>query len=202
MKKFLHWKHWQLFGMLVIVPLLVEAASLVLAFTADNPNAVLPYFFIVLELLICLCMAVFFGWFWALGVGLHARLSPTVKVNLTRFKIFLLIPVIYITFMSIFTLFFLQIGPGDGDRFQGFLYAIIPLHLFAMFCVFYCFYFIAKELKSVELQRSVTFGDFAGEFFLIWFYPIGIWIIQPRVNRLFEHEHEEHDLQYSGHAPS
>ena len=63
---------------------------------------------------------------------------------------------------------------------------IVPIHLFSMFCIFYCLYFNAKALKAVEWQRPVTFGDFAGEFFLLWFYPIGVWIIQPRVNKLFE----------------
>jgi hypothetical protein len=38
-------------------------------------------------------------------------------------------------------------------------------------------------VKTIELQREVTFSDFAGEFFLIWFYPVGIWIIQPKVNK-------------------
>jgi hypothetical protein len=35
-------------------------------------------------------------------------------------------------------------------------------------------------------QKPVTFSDFAGEFFLIWFFPVGIWIIQPRINKLFD----------------
>jgi len=37
-------------------------------------------------------------------------------------------------------------------------------------------------------------GVFPGEsdtasdmFFLIWFYPIGIWIIQPKINKMMEH---------------
>ena len=63
---------------------------------------------------------------------------------------------------------------------------IIPLHLFSMSCIFYCLYFNAKALKTVEWQKPVTFSDFAGEFFLIWFFPIGIWIIQPRINQLFD----------------
>jgi len=52
--------------------------------------------------------------------------------------------------------------------------------------MFYCLYFISKSLKAVELQRDVTFNDYAGEFFLIWFFPIGIWFIQPRINKLFD----------------
>lgn len=63
---------------------------------------------------------------------------------------------------------------------------IAPLHLFSMFCMFYCGYFNAKALKAVETKKPVTFSDYVGEFFLIWFFPIGIWIIQPRINKIFE----------------
>ena len=61
---------------------------------------------------------------------------------------------------------------------------IIPLHLFSMFCIFYCLYFVAKTYKTAELQREVSFGDFVGEFFLFWFYPIGVWFLQPKINEM------------------
>jgi len=73
------------------------------------------------------------------------------------------------------------IGPNPGI-----FGLIIPFHLFSMFCIFYCLYFVAKVFKTVELQRKVTFSDFAGEFFMIWFYPIGIWIVQPKINKMIE----------------
>jgi hypothetical protein len=60
---------------------------------------------------------------------------------------------------------------------------ILPFHLFAMACMLYSFYFCARALKAAEWQRPVTFGDFAGEFFLVWFFPVGIWMLQPRINR-------------------
>jgi hypothetical protein len=63
---------------------------------------------------------------------------------------------------------------------------IIPLHLFSMFCIFYCLYFVSKTFKTAELQRQTTFSDFAGEFFLLWFYPVGIWIVQPKINKMVE----------------
>jgi hydrogenase maturation factor len=33
--------------------------------------------------------------------------------------------------------------------------------------------------------RTVSFYDYAGPFFLWWFFPLGIWFVQPRINRLF-----------------
>jgi len=55
-----------------------------------------------------------------------------------------------------------------------------------MFCLFYCLYFVAKTLKTVELQREVSFNDFIAEFFLTWFFPIGVWILQPRINKMIK----------------
>jgi len=78
-------------------------------------------------------------------------------------------------------------GSEPNSGLLGGIFAIIiPLHLFSMFCIFYTLYFVAKTFKTVELQREVKFSDFAGEFFLIWFYPIGIWIIQPKINKFIE----------------
>ncbi|WP_373551080.1 hypothetical protein [Haliscomenobacter sp.] len=50
--------------------------------------------------------------------------------------------------------------------------------------IFYCIYHVAKTIKTVELQRKVTFSDFIAEFFLVWFFPIGVWILQPTINKL------------------
>ncbi|WP_101311729.1 hypothetical protein [Labilibaculum manganireducens] len=74
----------------------------------------------------------------------------------------------------------------SGGLIGGLVGIIVPLHLFSMFCIFYCLYFVAKTFKTVELQREVSFFDFAGEFFMIWFFPIGIWIVQPKVNKMIE----------------
>ena len=111
------------------------------------------------------------------------------KMKIGRFKIFFLIPTIYILFISFFmAVIFMGMSsgkPSDGMMF-GMMGIIIPLHFFSMFCIFHTLYFSAKTLKSVEMQRIATFSDYAGEFFLLWFFPIGIWVIQPRLNKLIE----------------
>lgn len=136
-------------------------------------------------LLMMLVIAVFFAWFYALGTNLYKKLPPTVNMSLVRFKIFLFIPVAYILFICVFLAFiFSNVTAGNPLNPLVFLF-IVPLHLFSIFCIFYSLYFIAKTLKAVEWQKPVTFNEFAGEFFLIWFFPIGIWFIQPRINKLF-----------------
>jgi hypothetical protein len=142
-----------------------------------------------------------FGWQWAVATGFQKMIPPTVKMKVTKFKIFFFIPVVYLTLimllmMVVFDGNFLRITnnnpPGPGF-FIGFM-LIFPIHIFAMFCIFYSLYFLAKTLKTAELQREVTFSDFAGEFFLAWFFPIGVWILQPRINRMMEHYYKSSDL--------
>lgn len=62
---------------------------------------------------------------------------------------------------------------------------VVPVHLLLMAGIFSSRYWVAKALKTVELQRPVTFTDCLGEFFLLWFSSIGIRVLQPRINRLF-----------------
>ena len=62
---------------------------------------------------------------------------------------------------------------------------ILPLHFFAVFSQIYSWYFVSKSVALAENQRPVSFADYAGYFFAIWIFPIGVWIIQPRVNQLY-----------------
>ena len=182
MTKFLSLKHWQLFGLLFGIPMVFQIITIGSVISNNDPTT----FFYFFPIMMILVVGLFFGWFYALGTNLHKKLPPTVTMNLTRFKIFLLIPLVYIVFISISMAGLFSDISNGGQPNPAIFALIVPLHLFSMFCIFYCLYFNAKALKTVESRKSVTFSDFSGEFFLIWFYPIGIWIIQPRINKLFE----------------
>ena len=187
MNRLLKLKHWQLFILLFGIPFILQfvfAFFMVLA-----PGSMMPYAF--MPIVMFLFIAIFFGWFYALGTALHKRLPGSVKMNVTTFKIFLFIPVVYIMVLCVlmFWVFNTVVNSDALPDLRWFL-LIIPVHLFSMFCIFYCLYFVAKALKAVELQKPVAISDYVGEFFLLWFYPVGVWIIQPRVNKLFEQDDE------------
>ena len=112
-------------------------------------------------------------------------------MKVKKFKTLFFIPLIYIFLLSIY----IAIGANGGLKTEnglnkGMIYGIagifILLHLFSMFGIFYTLYFVSKTFKTIELQRKVEFSDFAGEFLMLWFYPIGIWIIQPKINKMIE----------------
>lgn len=120
----------------------------------------------------------FLGWFWSMGTFLDSILQPALRLELRIFRLALIYPMIYIPiFMASFIS--LSVNPVMFA-------AIFPFHLLAMSCMFYLLYFVSKSLVMVETNRAVSFYDYAGPFFLLWFFPIGVWFIQPRINRLYE----------------
>lgn len=179
MKKLLQLKHWQLFLAIMIVPILFQLVVMNSLATHG-----MRLFVIAFPVMMLLMSGILFGWFYSMGTQLYMLLPENVHMNLNRFKLFLLIPAGYIVCISFFMCGMMS---GVIESFNPALLAlIIPLHLFSIFGIFHSMYFNAKALKSIELQRPVNFNDFTGEFFLIWFFPVGIWIIQPRINKLLK----------------
>jgi hypothetical protein len=120
-------------------------------------------------------LAIFLGipiYFWLLAIGTKLKNENYKPSYLTKiiFKISIFYPIIY----YVFAIFNFIINGGF----------ISPLHYAAMFSTFLAMLFTAKMLKSAELKKEAVISDYLGDFFLIWFYPIGIWIIQPRIHRL------------------
>jgi len=123
-----------------------------------------------------LCWICFVVWFWSLGSFLYSMVKPDLRLNLPFFRFALVYPLVY---MGVFPIF-----PFERLTLVYNL-AIFPFHLLAMFCLFFDLNFVSKSLALAETGRAVSFYDYAGPFFLLWFFPLGIWFVQPRINRLF-----------------
>ncbi|MDP4270035.1 MAG: hypothetical protein Q8909_07895 [Bacteroidota bacterium] len=178
MEKVLAAKHWQIFLMVFVLPFLCN-----IFFPSGNPFLV----FKLAPLLIILFAGGYGLWIWAISIGLQKRVPSEVTLKVKKFKVFFIIPMVYMFFFS-FIFAFPQHLDSTFEN-SPFLILqsmaiILPLHLFSMFCMFYTLYFASKTFKTVELQRQVTFSDFAGEFFLFWFFPVGVWVIQPKINKM------------------
>ena len=198
---FLKAKHWQLFLFVFGIPLTFQFIVMgtmianIRSNTAPDPALIFKYmkFFPIIMLIF---IGGLFGWFWSVATGLQSKVPADVKMKVKKFKIFFFIPMIYMLFiftgMAIVMSGMVEMiasGEKPSETLIISLVAIIlPLHIFSLFCIFYSLYFVAKTIKTVELQREVKFPDFAGEFFMIWFYPIGIWIVQPKINKMIENK--------------
>lgn len=230
MVKLMSFKHWQVFAILMGVPVIAPLAvfcqvvanssltAVSIAGLIDIGHNYVAKMLAVLPCLTAVTIGLLAVWFSAMAVCLHKKLPPTAKMSLTGFWFCLLFPAVFKVVTSIWLSDLIAgfwnseplgrffIVPQNFSTTCAFLlvsaqplsavvvnlmahfamsYLLGFLYVCSAFCIFYCFYFIAKALKTAELQRPVKFRDFAQEFFLIWILPVGIWIIQPRINQLF-----------------
>lgn len=191
--KFLKAKHWQMFLLIFGIPFLAYLLTMIgVVTTVGAGNEPTPQMLASLFMFFPLMMIIFvfmhFGWLYSVATGLQAKVPEGVKMKVRKFKVFFTIPLVYIGLIIFFLLFMmndLESGNFISESFIVGVFAVVfPLHLFSIFCILYTMYFVAKTFKTAELQRKVSFSDFAGDFFLVWFLPIGIWIIQPKINRM------------------
>lgn len=186
MTKFLTLKHWQLFGLFLGLPILLQFIFTVIAIGLIEEASifhVLP-FMIILFFLGTICV-----WYYTLGTSLSQKLPPTVTMSLTWFKILVFIPVLMILLAAIAAyVSFFSLNSGDEPFFSSsIVYGLsLVFNSLISISISHSIYFLAKVLKSVEWQKPVIFRDYLGELFLIFFLPIGIWFLQPRVNKLFD----------------
>jgi hypothetical protein len=175
---FLRAKHWQIFLLLVGVGFIGDVALVAssMSATAQSPKDLgklgLPFGIVTVLFMIC-----FLGWFWSMGTFLSSMVAPAIRLKAGFFRFALVYPGLYI---------FLFFALFQSTTTNPALFAIIfPLHFLATFCMFYDLYFVSKSLVLAETNKPVSFYDYAGPFFLIWFFPIGVWFTQPRINRLY-----------------
>ena len=160
MEKLLSAKHWQIF-ILVLVGLFLGNLKI------DNDAALTS----ILRILGILIYAIY-----PLTVGHFMQEYVPKKVDLNH-SFFLINMFLWITVYSIVT----AISDGQGMTFHG----LVALPIFYVFyAILHSFAFPAKTLKTVELGRKVSFGEYVGDFFMFLFLPLGIWFLQPRINKI------------------
>lgn len=166
LKFFLNAKGWQLFlvlfGSMLAAPFVVSAL----------PNPVMG-----IAITTPIFMALYVGWLWAIATTANQKLDPPLKKSTKWMGLGLVYAAVY--FVGALLAFPSTSGPGQG--LPGF---IIPMHLLAMFAMFYALVFTAKRFVTLERKQKVSFFEYSGPFFLLWFFPIGVWFIQPRVNKM------------------
>jgi hypothetical protein len=112
-------------------------------------------------------------WIWTLGEFMSSLVPANHRPDIARFRLTLLVPGPCLLVSAV-----LENNIGGG-------FLSLPLGVVAMFCVVYSIYFVSKCLRVAELGTSVTLSDYVGTFLLFWFHIVGVWFIQPRVNRLY-----------------
>jgi hypothetical protein len=172
---FLRARHWQMFLLLVLSPVIGQIAVMTYFGGPPSVESFDRFNRVMMVAVIMPFAMVFFGWFWAMGSFLNSIASPALRLRIVRFRFAIGYPIAYMP------VFIAVAGSNSPALFAG----IFLFHLFAMYCMVYCLYFVSKSVVQVESGRPAAFYDFSGPFFLLWFFPLGVWFVQPRINRLF-----------------
>jgi hypothetical protein len=172
---FLRASDWKMFALLFVSWMVVWAlgAAWIPAHLQSRANlGVRGGVLAGVSLLIFWCLL---AWLWSIGSFLSSLVEAKQILKPDFFRFAVVYPAVYGVY---FTTEFVRLKPLN-------MAIILPLHLLAMFCIIYCLYFVAKSMVMVETGRDVTFRGYAQQFFLLSLFPVGIWVIQPKINRLF-----------------
>jgi hypothetical protein len=163
MNFFLRLKHWQVF--LILISGLVASNFKIV----DNQ--------MLTAILLLIGMIIYFSWILFVGHGLYQLLPDKIELN---YNLFIVNSFVWLAaYLAI-----MIISDGEGMTFTG-LAALPGFYVFYAFLHFMMF--PARALKSLEKGKKADIGECIGDFFLIVFLPIGIWFIQPRINKVTTH---------------
>ena len=163
MSIYLKAKHWQLF--ILFMGTMIGSQAVLVSSGMGFSAVILP----------TLIMGVlFFGWLWAIAEACYKQLPEELASSPKPMQVGLIYAILYLALGGYF--FF-----GPDEKMPG--YGIV-LHLLGMVAIFYSFGFTAKQLTKLDQNKKVTFFNYSGPLFLFWFFPIGVWFIQPKVNSL------------------
>lgn len=156
---FLKLKSWQLFLIIVLLPTVL--------FLSFGSLSVFSFSIYSLHLL----------WIYSIANFFSSHLSPKPKyLNLS-----FIVSLLYIIYYSFYAISYLQGSQGSQTTFLSHF----SIQLIFMVAFIYLIYQAAEGIRSAELNRKVFFRDTLTDFFCILFFPIGLWLIQPRVIKYY-----------------
>ena len=121
---------------------------------------------------------VLYSWIWSIGNVSNRAASESARRPDRFFNFALPYTFTYLVFA-----YFFFPSPGKMDDPVVPIGFVMILHIFAVVCTFYAIASAAMRLKSYETGNRVGFGGAFGTFLMIWFFPLGVWFVQPRINR-------------------
>jgi len=162
-------KHYQIFGTLVFIAFIQSMIQ-----DIDPIAGSVSYIFLI---------SVNIGWIILLGCGLAKRQKD---LESARFKIFLWTGLLLIIVASGLRLF-MATGQIQRETTSNVTVSILFVVYF-LTSLTIIFSYPAKTLKQLETNEEIDINDYFGDIFRLLFWPIGIWTIQPRINKLTDIE--------------
>ncbi|MBV6645062.1 MAG: hypothetical protein KI790_06420 [Cyclobacteriaceae bacterium] len=160
MEFILRLKHWQVF-------LILLTGSITSNFTWENNllfNLALNAFGLI----------IYFFWYFAVGLELTEHLPRRVELPRTLF-----IVNSFVLIVSLLIIVAVYDGYFSTNGLLGFIWIV-----YLMYAMLQFMFYPSKALRTVEQGTEATFGQYLKYVLLTIFWPIGIWWIQPKLNRI------------------
>jgi len=171
MKNLFRLKHWQLF-------IILTCMIFVSIFVANSGLKIGNFDSIQLSIFVRLIgVIILFLWYLFLGLSLNNMTHNPHKFKSGLFILAIIFCAFGYSNMNLQVIFS---GNYIIPNFVSML--LTPLTLLGLI---YVFYNLPISLKSLETNRKVTFSECIVDLILLFVFPIGIWIVQPRLNKLF-----------------
>ena len=171
MKKLLTLKHWQVF-------LILTTGFLLNFILVESDFKIGPVSSLLLAVIVgIISLILFFGWVLTIGIFVNGIQDNPYHL---RQEILIFAVLSCLIGYSELNLERLAIENLQIPDWVGII--LTPLTFFG---IIYTFYNVPKSLNSIELDRKVPFRECVVDAFLLFAFPIGVWFIQPRINRLF-----------------
>lgn len=156
-------------------------------------------------------------WYASIGIGLQKYVPEGVRMNPVAFWISLLfnVAVIWVLYYLIAGMFGVMSSfeyidgtteiknPDEAIALLQFIPYIFLLSTLVIVAQIIIFRFVARTIYQAEHQSNPnSTSDILGYFFLAWFNVIGVWFIQPVVNKIvngeFDHSDEYNAMDVPG----
>jgi hypothetical protein len=157
-------KHWQIFGTFILIAFLQAMLR-----TGDPMASVISYIILTV---------ISIGWILLLGIGLTKKLQ---NKSPHQFLLFISTGIVLIIVASVLRLL-LALGVIGSEAITTTLTVVLVAYFILSLAILYSY--PARTLKSLETKKEIDINDYFGDIFRLLFWPIGIWTIQPRINKI------------------
>jgi hypothetical protein len=165
-------RHWQLFLLLYALPTIGQVAWALSRKEQSLSPGVGAISAADEFLLVC--------WFWAVGKFLSSISNPSFQLR-TRFLEF---ASIFAVLSNLWLLAWVTYLAPEID------FVMFAVSAVGSICSIYLAYFAAKSLAQVEAGKPLGPKNYWKIFLLFLFYPVGFWVVQPKINRLYAASHQ------------
>ena len=152
-------KPWHLF-LLVFVPMIFSSVDYIGSY------------------LTAMSYLVYFGWMYSIGFKMHSLIPKHLAPKILLFKIGCVALTLCISASIILK------NVGIDLLAESNFYWFVALCIVNFSFGFYVFSFASRMLESAIKGKIIGLGDSLIGFFGFWFFPIGLWYIQPAVHRV------------------